>query len=100
MIRTCLAAERNVKHQDAAAGMERFLDVHTKSDRREKLLGHRNGIIEGVRADSAWWLVADSKQQDAATFVRDCNAAPVELVVVVLRLRLLEFQSLMLFWRH
>jgi hypothetical protein len=77
--------------------MHNLFDVHTKTNRLEKLLSHGNWISKCLCADDRpGKLISDTENQIAAPLVGKGDAILVQLSVIELRLRFLEFKALAL----
>jgi hypothetical protein len=75
--------------------MRDLLDVYPEADSPKQLLGHGSGISKGLRVqDRTRRLVGDTEYQMPTTFIGQCHAVFIELVVVELCLRFLELQPL------
>ena len=90
-------SSRNRKHHHATLWMVNFIHIHTESKGGEELRRQRDDVFEGVGTDNlARCLVANTKNQMAATLVRDRDAILVKLLFRVLILGFLELQTLCL----
>jgi len=86
-----------VKYENPTIGMCDFLNIHPKSHCLKELFCHGHRVVESSRSDDwSWRLVGDTKQKNAAPFVRQCHTVFEQFVVVELGFCLLELQALVL----
>jgi len=81
--------------------MENLGDVDSESNRLKQLLGHRERITKRLSPDDwTWKLVRHTQNQEATTFIGDCDTVAVQSIVIELVLSLFELQALVLLWHR